>query len=127
MEAALLEFLQRLEAIAEQHWELHDTICREAISEDVFNGFIKPDPNYQLPESFGMRTPEADDLVRSAFAQFLQAAHQAAQQGGLDTFQKRAEAFQNPNVRTAGGSDYEDFFGWFDPDWYDENGNRKQG
>jgi hypothetical protein len=122
MEAVLLEFLQRLEAVADQ---FDEQVCT-ALGGDVFHGFLKPDPNYQLPDAFGMRTEEADALVGDALARFLSAAHQVAQQFGLDTYQKRLDAVQNPNVHTAGGRNYEAFFDCLDAEWWDnEIRNRK--
>jgi hypothetical protein len=120
-----LELLHRLEAIAEQHSERYDDQVCAALGEAVFYGFMKHNPDYRLPEAFGMRTVEGDALVREALARFLQAAHQATQQFGLDTFQKRTEAFQNPNVLTTSGRKYEDFFDCLSAEWW-ENEKRNQ-
>jgi hypothetical protein len=125
METVLLELLHRLEAIEAEHEEIGDTEVRERMGAAVFNGFLKPTPNYQLAESFGMFTKKANKLVRLALAWFLPAARQAAQQDGLDTFHKRLEAFQNLNVRTEETNDYNDYFGWWNPSCYDEDGNFK--
>jgi hypothetical protein len=56
-------------------------------------------------------------------AWFLPAATAAAAAEGLDTFHKRLAAFQNLEVTV--GPDhvcYNDFFGWADPQRYDESG-----
>jgi len=125
MEAVLLELLHRLEAIEAEHEEIGDTDVREAMGAALFNGFFKPKPHYQLPASFGMVTKQGNKLVRAALDEFLPAAQQAAQQDGLDTFHKRLEAFQNLNVRTEETNDYNDYFGWYNPKCYDEDGNFK--
>jgi hypothetical protein len=123
MEAVLLELLRRLEAIGEENEELFDGYTRDALSAAALDGFIRADPEYRVPESFEMLTPEADELVRDAIASFLSAARQAAQQDGLDTFQKRLAAFQNPNVRTQTAYISGDFFSWRTPEEFDESGS----
>jgi hypothetical protein len=127
LESALLEFLEHLEVIGETHGELFDSEVREAMSRAVMNGFLRQASDYQLPDSFAMFTPEADELVRDALASFLPVATQAARQDSLDTFMKRLNAFQNHNVRTQNQNYYDDFFGWWNPDYFDESGNRAGG
>ena len=55
---------------------------------------------------------------------FLAEAKVAAATEGLDTFHKRLAAFQNLAV-TVGPQQmcYNDFFGWANPERYDEAGN----
>lgn len=123
MEDLLLELLHRLEVVGDAHEELFDPDVREALDDAVFNGFIKPTPGYGLPESFAMFTPEGDRAARDLLAWFLPTARKEAKQAGLNTFHKRLRAFQNIAVRTAQTNDYNDFFGWFNPDLFDETGN----
>jgi hypothetical protein len=119
----LLELLYRLEAVGDAHGELFDSDFREAMDAAVFYGFIKPKAGYALPETFALFTPEGDRKVREVLAWFLPAARQAAERTGLDTFHKRLWAFQNLEVRTARKNDYNDFFGWSNPELFDEAGN----
>jgi hypothetical protein len=123
MEAVLLELLHRLEAIEAEYEEIGDTVVRDAMGAAVFNGFFKPKPRYRLPASFGMYTKKGNKLVREALNWFIPAARQGAQQEGLDTFHKRLAAFQNLSVRTEETNDYNDYFGWYNPACYDEDGN----
>jgi hypothetical protein len=119
MEPVLLERLHRLEAIG----ELFDSAVRETMGDAVFDGFIKPQPGYVLPDKFAMFSQEGNRLVKEALAWFLPAAREAAERDGRDTFPKRLAAFQDLEVRTERQNDNNDFFGWFDPEQFDEAGN----
>lgn len=123
MDEVLMELLHRLEAVGDTHGELFDSDVREAMDDAVFHGFIKPKPGYILPETFAMYTQEGDRKVQEVMAWFLPASRQSAEQYGLDTFHKRLMWFQNLDVRTARQNDYNDFFGWANPEQFDENGN----
>jgi hypothetical protein len=124
METVLLELLHRLEAIEEQYGGLGEAV-QEAMEEVVFDGFIRPDPGFALRHEFGTDSEEADALVRDTLAWFIPAANQACQQEGLTTFHERLAAFQNLNVRTESTNDYNDYFGWYNPTCFDEDGNFK--
>ena len=123
METVLLELLHRLEVIGDEHGELFDSDVREAMDDAVFYGFIMPRPGYTLPDKFAMFKPEGDRKVLEVVSWFLPAAREAAERAGLDTFHKRLRAFQNLDVRTARQNDYNDFFGWSNPELFDEAGN----
>src|SRR5262249_3445868 len=122
VEGMLLELLHRLEAIEDAHPELGDSDVREAMSRAVFAGFIRPQPGYNLPDSFEMYTPEGDRKVREVIEWFLAAARPAAASAGLSTFHQRLAAFQTRGVRTARTNDIEGYFGWAPPEQYDEAG-----
>jgi len=102
---------------------LFDSDVREAMDDAVFDGFTKPNAGYALPEKFAMFTPEGDRMVREVLAWFLPVAREAAKWAGLDTFHKRLRAFQNLEVGTARKNDYNGFFGWSNPEQFDEAGN----
>ena len=127
MEQALLELLGRLEAIEAQHAGagLGDTNVRDHMGDAVFRGFIKPEPGFVLTDEYGLGTAEANRLVKEALADFIAGARAAAAREGLDSFHKRLAAFQNHDVRTVHTSDFNDYFGWSDPKWFDEAGNDK--
>lgn len=124
MEQVLAELLKRLMAVEEAHDEVTDTDVRERLDDAVHHGFLIPTPGYRLPDEFAMYTPEGDRAVRDALAWFLPAATTAAATEGLDTFHKRLAAFQGSGV-TVGPQwvCYNDFFGWANPERYDESGN----
>ena len=106
MEDVLLDLLHRLEAIGDEHNELFDSEVREALDDAVFFGFIKPQPEFVLPEEFALFSAEGNRRVWKTLAWFLPLARQAAERVGLDTFHKRLAAFQNLAVRTRRKNDY---------------------
>ena len=122
VDEVLLELLQRLEAVGDEHQELFDSEVRKAMDAAAHYGFIKPEPGYTLPVEFAMFSPDGDGQVREVLAWFLPAAHRAAELAALDTFHKRLGAFQNLEVCTARKNDYNDFFGWANPELFDEAG-----
>jgi hypothetical protein len=124
VEKVLAELLKRLMAVEEAHAEVTDTDVRERLDDAVHHGFLIPTPGYRLPDEFAMYTPEGDREVRDTLAWFLPAATTAAAAEGLDTFHKRLAAFQGLGG-TVGPRHvcYNDFFGWANPERYDESGN----
>jgi len=68
MQAILRRLLDRLDAIAEQHGEVGDTDFREAISDAVFDGFLRPVSAFALPDRYAMLSDEGDLLVKRALA-----------------------------------------------------------
>jgi hypothetical protein len=119
----LLKLLLRLEAIGEQNEEISDTVCRDAMAEAVFCSFLLPEPGYELPYDFGLCSPEANQAVREALREYITAARELAPQEGLTTFQQRLAALQDADVITESGSTHDEFFGYFVPSLYTENGD----
>lgn len=124
MQKVLAALLSKLCAVAENHPEVHDSEVRERMDDAVHNGFLIPTPGYRLPDTFAMFSTEGDLAVKEALAEFIDAAKNAAEAEGLDTFHKRLDSFQNLDV-TVGPQRmcYNDFFGWAPPDQYDADGN----
>lgn len=111
MKAELKALLNRLETIAEEHGEVTDTDVREQMYAAVYHGFIAQTPGYELPTEFGLFEEEGNEAVRSALADFIEAARTAAQGDGLNTAEKRFDGFQDGSVLSDGGSPYDEFFG----------------
>lgn len=122
MDEVLLGLLHRLEAVGDEHEEVFDSAVREALDDAVLRGFIEPQSGYTLPGEFAMVSARGNTRVREVLAWFLPAARSAAGRAGLDTVPKRLRAFQNLEVRTARHNDFNDFFGWSDPESFDESG-----
>ena len=122
MQEILRRLLDRLDAIAEQHGEVSDTAVRDVISEAVFDGFLRPSFGFALPDRYAMFSEEGDRLVKRALAEFLPAANHSAAEAGLSTFHERLSALQDIDVPSAGGSYYDDYLGWADPEDYDASG-----
>ena len=123
MEQILLELLIRLEAVGDRDESLFDSVVREKMGNAVFFGFIKPLPGFVLPDDYGM--PEEENrAIKAALGAYIEAARELAPAAGLDTFHKRLAAFQNSAVRTAEQkNDFDDFFGWSNPELFDVAGN----
>jgi hypothetical protein len=70
--------------------------------------------------------PDAENrLIKAALQAFIEGATSLVSAQDLDSFHKRLAAFQNLAVRTKQKNDYDDFFGWMNPDAFDEAGNVK--
>lgn len=124
MEHVLAELLTNLAAVEEEHGELSDTEVEEQTTNAVHHGFLIPTEGYELPEEFGMYSPEGDRAVRAALAAFLPAARAAAEAEELATFHQRLTAFQNLGVVVGPQrACYNDFFRYTDPKRYDAAGN----
>ena len=124
MEQLLLELLIRLETVGERDESLFDTVVREKIGDPIFYRFIKPKSGYVLPDEYGM--PDAENrLIKAALQAFIEGATSLVSAQDVDSFHKRLAAFQNLAVRTKQKNDYDDFFGWMNPDAFDEAGNVK--
>jgi hypothetical protein len=124
MAQLLLELLIRLETVGERDESLFDTVVREKIGDPIFYGFIKPKSGYVLPDEYGMTDAE-NRLIKAALQAFIEGATSLVSAQDLDSFHKRLAAFQNLAVRTKQKNDYDDFFGWMNPDAFDEAGNVK--
>jgi len=123
MEQLLLDLLYRLEAIGDRDESLYDTVVRQKVGNAVFFGFVKPWPGFVLPDDYDMPAEE-NRAIKAALGAYIEGARALAPAAGLDTFHKRLAAFQNSAVRTAGQkNDFDDFFGWSNPELFDEAGN----
>ena len=123
MEQVLRNFLNRLEAIEEGCDGFGDTIVRDFMGGDILRGFLRLEPDFKPSGEYDLDPAEANARVAEAIARFVREAREAADREGLSTFQQRLAAFQNLEVRTDRGLDYNDFFGYKDVAWYDANGN----
>ena len=101
MDKLLLELLETLEEIGRSHEEIFDTVCREEMGNAVFQLFIKPSPNYDLPDDFGLFSADANQRVKTALRQYSASASELATKLGIADFHARWAAFQNGDVRTA--------------------------
>ena len=70
----------------------------------VLRGFVRAEPGYTVPHTFGMYTLEGDDLIREAIVDFIDFANQRAAEIGLADPQDRLAAFQEEHI-------CEDYFG----------------
>ncbi len=117
----LRDLLTRLGKIACAHEELEDSECEERMTDAVFDGFIKRQPEFVLPQEFGMYSAAGNADVRTALEHFITLANSKAR--SLD-FPSRLAALQNLDV-TVGDEQfcYNDFFRYTPPDQFDTEGN----
>lgn len=121
MSILLLELLERLEAIEKEHDGLGETNVREQMQQHIFRGYLRPEFGFTPNGTYGLDSI-ANQRVRMVLDEFCSQAPLAASHDGLTTFRLRLAAFQNSEVRTPTGSDFNDFFGVIDPLAFDENG-----
>lgn len=122
MEQLLLELMRRLEAIGERDESLYDTVVREKMGDPIFFLFVKPEPGYIMPDDYGM-SDEDNRAIKAALSDYIDRALSLGPNLGIGTFHKRLAAFQNGEVRTERKNYYDDFFGWSNPDLFDETGD----
>jgi len=102
---------------------IYDTVVRENMGNAIFFGFIKVEPGFVMPDDYGM-PDEANQAIKAALGTYIEGARALTTAAGLDTFHKRLAAFQNSAVRTAEQkNDFDEFFGWSNPELFDETGN----
>src|SRR5882762_8114246 len=110
MEEAILDLLRTLRAIDADHDGLGDTIVRDFMTKEIFDGFLKPRPGFKPSGDYDM-SKEANRLVGEAIGTFCRKANAAAKREGLQTFQQRLAAFQNSKITLPGHVNYNDYFG----------------
>ena len=110
MKRALKALLRKLEALDEEHDGLGDTNVREHMGEHVLRAFLRPEPGFVPDGEYGLDRA-ANRKVATALVAFCEAATRAARRDGLEAFEQRVAAFQDPGVVGPGGSTFEDYFG----------------
>lgn len=71
LKQVLGDFLNDLDAIADEHGELGDTECRERLTDALVIGFLQPNTGRPLPSDFGMFSDEGNAAVRAALENFI--------------------------------------------------------
>ena len=119
----LLRLLAKLERIGDVYEELFDSEVREQAGEALMASFVRQTSTYEIPETFGMLTNDANGMLRSAIIQFVECAKTTCEAKRITLFHERLTLLQDGNVRTERGNDYDEFIGHTPPDWYDADGN----
>src|SRR5271163_4801592 len=90
----------------------------------VFELFIKPSLNYDVPNEFGLYSASANQQFNAALRRYALRAQELATKMGLVDFHTRLSDFQNGNVSTSlKKNSFDDFFGWSNPACFDRHGN----
>jgi len=104
MDDAIRDLLDVLEAAEYAGTPLTDTDIRERLFGVINRGFIREEPDYQVPSGLLDNCggdEEQKARVRAALATFLKHARQQAVALGLNTPEKRRAAFLGSNVRSS--------------------------
>lgn len=109
IQEALIQFMDRLEGIAEQHGELYDTVVREALFAAIWDGFVERDPAFD-PEvsTYGMYTPEGQEGVRRVVLALLEQLHEGAAHLSSE---ERKDLVWNYDVLSSSGLTIDEFLG----------------
>jgi len=114
MKKALKQLLNSLDKLVDDgQEEVMDTDVRERMHDAVYKMLVQPQPDYQLPDEFGMFSPEGNEQVRAILANFLAHA-EFAEAKTLPTPKARLDAFQDIEVESAAGNTYDEYFGYND-------------
>ncbi len=114
MKTALQQLLNALDKLAEGgHDEVMDTDVREQMYVAVHSTLVEPVANYQLPEEYGMFSPEGNKKVKTILSEFF--SHpEVAFAKKLPTAKARLDAFQDIDVVSSAGNTYDEYFGYSD-------------
>lgn len=112
MKKALKQLIDALDRVYEEHEELGDSAVRDQMYNAIHKGFIVPELGYTLPAEFGMFSDEGNKLVRSALKKFLAHPDLLAASKSLMTPESRLAAFQDGDVESREGCNYDEYFGY---------------
>jgi hypothetical protein len=122
MKEILSNLLEELEKIGESNEEIYDSECREKMDDAIWYGFLVPDIKYQLSDDFGLYNESANSLVKHALQKYIFEASNIAASNNM-SFLERLAAFQDNDVFTLGSkNDYNDFFGYSNPEEFNNSG-----
>jgi len=107
----IIEFYEALESVESQFEEVQDTGVREQLSETVYHYFVYNHEAQNIPITYGMFSKKGDDLVHAAVKDFLKSAKYQAQKEGIFTPEDRHDFLQDPTIKTAEGSMYDEYLG----------------
>jgi len=114
MEQVLKGLLNKLDLISEDSPEILDSDVRQQLSNALFNCYIDPVADYDLPDDFGLFTDEGNQKVRTALRSFVDEAIPIAIQLKLITPDDKLGEFQNDDVESNIGSVYDEYFGYIE-------------
>ena len=105
--------MKELESIGIDNEEIYDTVCREKMSDPIWNLFIRPAKRYKWPDNFGLYSDSSNHKVKQALQRYIDGASELRIASlSLVLFQNRLAAFQDANVETESRNQFDDFFGW---------------
>ena len=124
MPELLLQLLQELESIGVDREEVYDTVCRDKMSDVIWNLFILPAKKYKYPDDFGLYSNSSNQEIKQALQTYIDGANKVKiTSHSIVLSQNRLAAFQDTEIETKNKNQFDDFFGWFNPEikdrtWY---------
>ena len=113
MRAALVRFLDALEAIGAEHEEVYDTDVRERLAAVIEQRLITKPHDVDVPDELGMFSVEGNRLVREALVSYLAEAAPRADALNLDEAARRAAVWDG-EAASSNGTPVDEFLGWVD-------------
>lgn len=109
VQESLVHFMDRLEAIGEEHGEIYDTAVREALFNAVWEGFVEYNMAFDPEQpTYGMYTPEGQQAVRRIVLPLLEELREAAGHMSPD---ERQNLVWDYSVRSSNGLTIDEFLG----------------
>ncbi len=122
MDQLLIDLLNKLTKIDEDYGDLTATDIREAMFDYVWSGFLMSDGSEPERGELYIDDEDVESAVWGALQTYVTKAAAIAKAQGMN-FKERLAAFQGADVETEDGMTCDEFFGWIDPDEYDDDGN----
>ncbi len=113
MKNALQSLLNNLDEIHADHGEIHDTTVYELLNSVIFDGFIEPKSDFELPTHYAMFSDEADAKIHIALLAFFNHPEVISAKVKLQTAKERLDAFQDESVQASDGTMLGDYFGYY--------------
>lgn len=111
---AVVRLLDRLDGVAAQHGEVHDTMVREMTFGALYRGFLQDEASGEAGGSFGLFSDAGNAAVADALNAFLADPAVTEAHASLATPQARLDAFQARNLASGAGSTTDEYFGYVD-------------
>lgn len=123
MKTILHKLLCKIEMIGEEHEEIFDTAVRLKMRSAIIDGFVRAQGNTAIPIDVALGSEELNASVHKAISSYVKDANELASKRNIISFHERLDAYQDDDVTTEQGNDYDEFFGHLPSEDYDENGN----
>jgi|GEM_PF-2954981 len=114
VQKVLKKLLDRLEIIAQEDDEVYEMESKMALSDAIVKGFIFDNPEYTLPNHFGLESDELNLEIKNALQEYIEAMSSLVKNYSLDDEDKRWDTFQDMDVESDGEQDVEEFFDWIE-------------
>ena len=114
VQKVLKRLLDRLEIVAQEDDEVYEMESKMALSDAIVKGFIFDNPEYTLPNHFGLESEELNIAIKKALQEYIEGMRPLVESYSLDDEDKRWYAFQDLDVDSEGEEDVEEFFDWIE-------------